>query len=147
MTRIRGASAGPARPGGDRALSVLALVAFALVAVVCLVVLRPLRPELAVLLSVAAAALIFLALLPRIAQVVSLVTDLAARGGVEPAYLAAVLRIIGVAYVAEFGAQVARDAGEGAIAAKVELGGKVLILLLAVPILLGILSLVTKLLG
>ena len=128
-------------------MSVLALVGFALVAVVCLTVLRPLRPEIAVLLSLAAAALIFLALLPRIAQVITLLQDLAQRGGVDSAYLAAVLRIIGVAYVAEFGAQVARDAGEGALAAKVELGGRILILTLAVPILLGILQLVTRLLA
>lgn len=128
-------------------MTVLTLVGFALAAVVCLAVLRPARPEVAVLLSLAAAALIFTALLPRIGEIIALLRDLAQRGGVDSAYLAAVLRIIGVAYVAEFGAQVARDAGEGAIAAKVELGGKVLILALAVPILLGILQLVTRLLS
>jgi stage III sporulation protein AD len=128
-------------------VSVLTLVGFGLVAVVCAAVLRPLRPELAVLLSLAAAAVIFLWVLPRIAAVMSLLEDLARQGGVAPAYLTAVLRIIGVAYLAEFGAQVARDAGEGAIAAKVELGGKVLILILALPIVLGILALVTRLLG
>jgi stage III sporulation protein AD len=129
------------------AVSVLTLVGFGLVAVVCAVVLRPLRPELAVLLSLAAGALIFIWILPRIAAVLGLLEQLARQGGVAPVYLTAVLRIIGVAYVAEFGAQVARDAGEGAIAAKVELGGKVLILVLALPIVLGILALVTRLLG
>lgn len=128
-------------------MSVLALVGFALIAVVALVVLRPVRPEIAALLSLAAAALIFAALLPKIAQILALLEDLAGRGGVDNAYLAAVLRIVGVAYIAEFGAQIARDAGEGAIAAKVELGGKVLILALAVPILLSILQLILRLLG
>ncbi len=128
-------------------MSVLALVGFALVAVICLAVLRPARPELAVLLSLAAAAVIFAALLPRIAQIVTVLQDMARQGGVDSAYLGAVLRIIGVAYIAEFGAQIARDAGEGAIAAKVELGGKVLILAMAVPILLAILQLIVRLLG
>jgi stage III sporulation protein AD len=128
-------------------LSVLALAGIALVAVVCLAVLRPMRPEIAVLLSLAAAAVIFAALLPRIAQIIDLLESLGRSGGVDATYLGAVLRIIGVAYVAEFGAQIARDAGEGAIAAKVEMGGKILILALAVPILLGILQLVTRLLS
>ena len=127
-------------------MSVLALVGFALVAVVCLAVLRPMRPELAVLLSLAAAALIFAALLPRIAQIITLLQDLADKGGVDADYLGVVLRIIGVAYIAEFGAQIARDAGEGAIATKVELGGKILILTMAVPILLAILQLIVRLL-
>ncbi len=128
-------------------MTVLTLVGFALLAVAALIVLRPVRPEIAALLSLAAAALIFTALLPKIGEIVALLQTLAAKGGVDNAYLAAVLRIVGVAYVAEFGAQIARDAGEGAIAAKVELGGKVLILALAVPILLGILQLVVQLLG
>jgi stage III sporulation protein AD len=126
---------------------VLALVGFALVAVVCLVVLRPMRPELAVLLSLAAAAAIFAALLPGVTDILTVLRRLAEQGGVGGAYLGAVLRIIGVAYVAEFGAEIARDAGEGAIAAKVELGGKLLILAMAVPILLAILQLALSLLG
>lgn len=128
-------------------MSVLALVGFGLVSVICLAVLRPVRPELAVLLSLAASALIFAALLPRIAQIIALLQDLAQKGGVDADYLGVVLRIIGVAYVAEFGAQIARDAGEGAIAAKVELGGKILILAMAVPILLAILQLIVHLLS
>ncbi len=75
-----------------------------------------------------------------------LLRDLANQGGVAPDYLGTVLRIVGVAYLTEFGAQVARDAGEGAVASKVELGGKVLVLTMALPILLGILQLVVHLL-
>ena len=128
-------------------MTVLALVGFALVCLVCLVVLRPLRPELAVLLGLAASALIFAALLPRVQAILNILQALARQGGVDGAYLGLVLRIIGVAYIAEFGAQLARDAGEGALAAKVELGGKILILSLGLPILLGILQLITRLIG
>ena len=128
-------------------MTVLALVGFALVCLVCLVVLRPLRPELAVLLGLAASALIFAALLPRVQAILNILQALARQGGVDGAYLGLVLRIIGVAYIAEFGAQLARDAGEGAPAAKVELGGKILILSLGLPILLGILQLITRLIG
>lgn len=128
-------------------MTVLALVGFSLVCLVCLVVLRPLRPELAVLLGLAASALIFAALLPRVQAILTILQALARQGGVDGAYLGLVLRIIGVAYIAEFGAQLARDAGEGALAAKVELGGKILILSLGLPILLGILQLITRLIG
>ena len=44
------------------------------------------------------------------------------------------LKIIGIAYIAEFGAQIARDADQGAIAQKIELAGKVLIVVMAIPI-------------
>ena len=48
--------------------------------------------------------------------------------------------MIGVAYLAEFGAQVCRDAGENSIAAKIEFAGKIIILIMAVPILMAVLE-------
>ena len=55
-----------------------------------------------------------------------------------------VLKITGIAYIAEFGAEICRDAGEGAIAAKIEMAGKVIIIALAVPIITSLLDLVLK---
>lgn len=127
-------------------MSIVPIVGLALVAVVLLAVVRGQRPELGALLAVAAGSVIALAVLPRLAQVIQLLEGLSGKAGVDQAYLTAVLKIVGVAYVAEFGAQVARDAGEGAIARQVELAGKVLILVLAVPIVLAVLDLVLRLL-
>jgi len=79
--------------------------------------------------------------------VLNVVTDMANRAGAGEFYLGTVLRVIGIAYVAEFAAQIARDAGEGALASKVELAAKVLILVLAVPVLVAVLDLVLSLMG
>ena len=62
----------------------------------------------------------------------------------ESAVLETVLKIIGIAYIAEFGAQVTRDAGQGSIAAKIELAGKVLILIMAIPIINVIIETIVK---
>ena len=48
-------------------------------------------------------------------------------------------------YIVEFGAQISRDAGEDAIASKIELAGKVIIMVLAIPIMLALLELIIKL--
>jgi len=61
-------------------------------------------------------------------------------------FLETILKIIGIAYIAEFGAQMTRDAGQGAIASKIELAGKVLILVMAVPIIQIIIETVIDLL-
>jgi stage III sporulation protein AD len=55
-----------------------------------------------------------------------------------------VLKITGIAYIAEFGAEVCKDAGEGSIASKIELAGKVTIIVLAVPIITSLLDLIIK---
>lgn len=128
-------------------MEIAQVVAIGLVAVALLSVLRPQRPEMAVLLSTAAGAVILLMVLGRVGTVLELLRQMALKANVNFEYLNVVLKIIGVAWLAELGAQVARDAGEGAVAAKVELAGKVIILALAVPIFTAVMELVLKMLA
>jgi stage III sporulation protein AD len=53
-------------------------------------------------------------------------------------HIATVIKIIGIAYAAEFGSQICADAGEGAIASKIELGGKGLIMAISTPIIVSL---------
>ncbi len=77
---------------------------------------------------------IFLLLIDQIAQIIHMIDSIARNANVNIVYVETILKIIGIAYIAEFGAQITKDAGQGAIAAKIELGGKILILALAIPI-------------
>jgi stage III sporulation protein AD len=103
-------------------------------------------PGVAVMISVFVGTLIFLQVLPKIIQVIAVFQQLATRANLNQFYLATVFKIIGIAYIAEFGAQVCRDAGQGAIATKVEFAAKVMVLVLAVPIIGAILESVVRLL-
>jgi stage III sporulation protein AD len=122
------------------------LVALGLTGALLLALLRPVRPELAVALSIAASAAIFWLVLPQILTVVRMVDGLGLRAGVAPPFLATVLRVLGIAYLSEFAAGLCRDAGESALAQRVEMGGKVLILVLAIPILSAVMTLILRLL-
>jgi len=121
-------------------VEVAQIVGLSLVVVVVLVVLRQVRPEFALQLSVAFSVLILLVLASRIGLVVSFFADLGRRVGLEDVYLKTVCKVIAIAYLAEFSGQVCRDAGEGAVAAKVELAAKVTILLLAAPVIVAVLD-------
>ena len=55
-----------------------------------------------------------------------------------------VLRVIGIAYVAQFGAELCRDAGESAVASKIEFAGKIIIMTLSMPIMYKLLEVVNK---
>lgn len=59
-------------------------------------------------------------------------------------YVETILKIIGIAYIAEFAAQITKDAGQGAIASKIELAGKILILAMAIPILTVLIETIIK---
>jgi len=78
---------------------------------------------------------IFLYLIDQIYDIIRMIEKIAVNANVNMVYVETILKIIGIAYIAEFGAQLTKDAGQGAIASKIELAGKILILVMAVPIL------------
>ncbi len=57
--------------------------------------------------------IIFLFAVSRIGAVLTVLEELAARADINMFYLTTILKIMGIAYIAEFGAQVCKDAGKG----------------------------------
>lgn len=127
-------------------MEIISLIGIAIIATLLAVLIRRDRPELALLLALTAAALIFLFAVTRLAGVISVLEGLAQRTGINRQYFSLLLKIIAIAYIAEFGAQVCRDAGQEAVAGAVEVAGKVLVLVLSVPILIAVFDLTLKLL-
>lgn len=126
--------------GGDSVLLWLPFViGMGLVITVFQAYFRKEHPPWAVLLTIAFVATIFLGLLPQMQSTFHVLTTLAREVSVSSLYLNPVLKTIGVAYITSFGVQISRDAGEEAISGVIELAGKLVILLIALPLLQAIL--------
>ncbi|MEW8977594.1 MAG: stage III sporulation protein AD [Symbiobacterium sp.] len=128
-------------------MEIVQIVGLGLLAGMLISLLRQHKPELAMQLSIAAGVMLFMLMVARVLRVVEVLQTLASRASLEQAHMDTVLKIIGIAYVADFGAQVLTDAGERAVATKVEMAGKIIIMLMAVPIVLAVLDSILKLLG
>ncbi|PYE51740.1 stage III sporulation protein AD [Paenibacillus barcinonensis] len=126
-------------------MEIIQVVGLALIATVLILVIKEQKPMFAFLIAAAAGVVIFMLLIGKIGAVIEVLKRLAEQSGMESIYLKTVLKIIGIAYIAEFGAQIVRDAGQESIASKIELAGKVLILVLAIPIISIIIETVMKL--
>lgn len=114
------------------------IVGLALIVTVISVVLKQIRPEIALQLTILTGASIFLLILSKIKVIVELLQTLADQANISSYYLLIILKIVGVAYLAEFGAQICRDAGENSLATKIELAAKVGVIVLAIPIIVAI---------
>lgn len=126
-------------------MEIIQVVGLAIIATVLILVIKEQKPMFAFLIAAAAGVVIFMLLIGKIGAVIEVLKRLAEHSGMESIYLKTVLKIIGIAYIAEFGAQIVRDAGQESIASKIELAGKVLILVLAIPIISIIIETVMKL--
>lgn len=106
------------------------------------VLLKKENPQLSLLLSMMTGILLFGMLFVPMAELMGLLRHTAEQGGIGGGQFAVVLKVIGIAYLTQFGAQLCADAGEGAIAAKIELAGKLMMMTAAAPVLTGLLELI-----
>ena len=126
-------------------MEILQIVGLALVVCILAIILRVQKPPMATLLSMTAGIIIFLAMMPQIAAVFNVLRDLAGQANVSMVYMGTILKIVGIAYISDFGSQICRDAGEGALASKIEFAAKVIVLIMAVPIIVAVLQSLMKL--
>ena len=103
-------------------------------------------PVFALLVALAAGGLVFLVLLPQIVDVVAVFRNLADRADLNSVYLALILKIVAVCYLAEFMGQICRDSGESGLAMKIDLGAKVVVMVMAVPVVISVLDSVLQIL-
>lgn len=126
--------------------TIIQIVGLGLVGAVLALVLKQYKPELALPLSLVVGLIIFTFMLKKIIVIIQTLEKLARQAEVDQIYLTTILKAIAIAYIAEFGAQICRDAGEKIIASKIEFAGKVMIMILGLPIMMAILESILQLL-
>ena len=102
-------------------------------AVVLATLIKKDRAELSLIIGISATVLIFLYVLSQIKVVISFVSGLIDMISLEETYYFQLLKMLGVAYVAEFASAVCKDSGHHAISGMIELFAKLSIVALSIP--------------
>lgn len=121
-------------------MEIAQIVGLALVTTIMLLILRQERPVMAVLLSIVFSIVIFTVMMSKLASVLDVMGELVRRAEINHFFFSTILKILGVAYLGEFAAAICQDAGEQAVAKKVEFATTILIAVLALPIIIAILE-------
>lgn len=127
-------------------MGIIHIVTAAIIITVLSIILKEMRKEIAIMVSIMGGLFIFLIIIPYLREVVNFLNDLSSGINTNLDHITIILRILGVAYIAEFGSQICKDAGEGAISSKIELAGKVIIMVMAVPIIGSFLNIIVGIL-
>lgn len=123
----------------------VAAMGLLLCAAILALVVRGQRPELALCLSIAAGAAVLMMLMGHIAPLLTTLSNMLQGSAIPSEYIKAVLKATGICLLTQLTADTCRDAGETALAGKAELVGRVLLLLLSLPLFEDMLTLVTTL--
>ncbi len=128
-------------------MEIIKIIGIAISAIVIIVIIKQYKPEFTVYISLIAAGLIIFLLIDKVSGIVNLLTNLANKmNGTSQEFLKILIKITGISFLTEFAVSLCNDSGESAIASKVDLGGKVIIIAMSIPIISSMLETVLKIL-
>lgn len=113
---------------------------------IIIIILKQYKPEFAVYISILAGAIILFLVLDKLTGVINLLTNLASKASIDNQFLSILLKITGIAILTEYATSICKDSGEAAIANKIELGGKILIIAMSIPIISSLLEVMLSIL-
>lgn len=114
-------------------MNLLSILGIALIAVVLVAVLRQYNPEFAIPVEICAVLLILVLLISPVTQILESVRSLLRVSGIDSTYFTLLIKAIGVVIIVQLAADTCRDSGNSALAHKVELAGRVAVILIALP--------------
>lgn len=127
-------------------MDVIKIIGVGLIALIIMVLLKQYKPEFVVYVSLIAGALIIFLVIDKLTGIVELLSNLSSKAGINNQFLGILLKITGIAFLTEFAVSICNDSGESAIANKIDLGGKIIIIAISIPIISALLELIIKIL-
>lgn len=121
-------------------MEILQIITLAIIASILYIVTKELNSSFAFYIILFMVIIIFLSIIQHIGAIFNLIETLGQRANVEGMYMQTILQIIGIAYIADLGSSIVKDAGLTSVAAKIELAGKIFILILAIPIITAVIE-------
>ena len=105
------------------------------------------KAEYGIYVAMAVSVILFSFIIDRLGVFVSIVGELASYIDMDAGYLATMLKMIGITYIAEFSSGICKDAGYQTIAGQIEIFGKLTILTLRMPVLMALLETIREFLS
>ena len=121
-------------------MDIIKIIGIGLIALIIIMILRQYKPEFVIYISLIAGAIILLLVMNRLSGIINLLTNLSSKISNGNAFLEILIKITGIAFLTEFAVSICKDSGESAIANKIDLGGKVIIISMSIPIISSLLE-------
>ena len=127
-------------------MEIVKVVAVGLITVIATIIVKQVKPEIAILITLTGSIICIIFAIQMLQGVFGSFMGLFNKTGVSSSLFVPVLKIIGIGYLCEFGANLCVDGGCNSIADKILFCGKIAILIIALPIINSVVDVVLELL-
>ena len=127
-------------------MDIVKVIGIGLISLIIIIIVRQYKPEFTLYVSLLAGALILLFIMDKLEGIIDLLTTLSSKTAINNEFLVLLIKITGIAFLTEFAVSLCKDTGESAIASKIDMGGKVIIVSMSIPIISSLLETVVEIL-
>ena len=127
-------------------MEVIKIIGIGLIALILIIILKQYKPEFVIYVSLIAGALILTLTFSKISGIIELINSLSSKASINQEFIKLLIKITGIAILTEFAVSICKDTGETAIASKIDMGGKVIMVSMSIPIIAGLLETIIKIL-
>lgn len=127
-------------------MDIIKIIGIAFIAVIIIVILKQYRPEFAIYASIIAGVLILTLASGTLSGIIDMINSISSKTNINSEFLVILIKITGIAILTEFAVSICKDSGESAIASKVDIGGKIIIISMSIPIINALIDTVVKIL-
>ena len=125
-------------------MDIVKVVAVGIITAVCAVILRQVKPEVAIFSVIAGSIIILFLIMQSVGGVLEEYKSIIDRTGLNTGIFSIVLKIIGVGYLVEFAGDICKEAGVESVSQKISLAGKVLVIIMSLPIIKNLFEVILK---
>lgn len=127
-------------------MDIIKIIGIGLISLIIIIILKQYKPEFVIYVSLIAGALILFMILDKLSGIVNLLSSLSNKAGINSEFIGILLKITGVAFLTEYATSICNDSGESAIATKIDMGGKIIIIAMSIPIITSLIEIILKIL-
>ena len=127
-------------------MELIKIIGIALIALIIIIMLKQYRKEYAIFISILTGVLILFLVMDRLTGIINLIESIQSKFSINTQFIALLIKITGIAFLSEFAVNICKDSGEAAIASKIELGSKIIIISMSIPIISSLLEIILKIL-
>lgn len=128
-------------------MNIITIIGIGIVGMVLAVLLKQYKPEYAIGVGLAVGVTVFLVVLVQSLPIFEQIRELFSNINMEFEYTGILFKSLGICFVTQLASDACVDAGQTAIASKIEIAGRVAVLLVSLPLFNVLLSIASKLIN
>ena len=128
-------------------MNIFTVVAVGIVGALFTMILKQYKPEYALVAGIATSVAVILPVFFYLSDIFTSLTDIISKSGIDRSSFVILFKALGISFIASMGSETCADAGMSSAAGKIELAGKVCMLVLCLPLLSQIVGFIGRLLS